>query len=206
MARFLVGLLCGAALCAGVVLVGGVSWLRSSSGCWGRCGDGTRCVDHHCLAAAPSHAPAAPVHAGRHHHRHSGDSPSAPPEITLHPGDEKMVAQGDSLGRAEHVDLTAAGDDGKELEQEDLDRVFHPSQPSIERCITDALGDIPLETGRVEVAFRVERSGQVSRARVTAPAILQRQGLTHCVRAVVDGLRFPASGGASVVTYPFELK
>jgi hypothetical protein len=35
---------------------------------------------------------------------------------------------------------------------------------------------------------------------------MQRNGLTRCIRGAVTGLRFPNSGGASVVTYPFELK
>jgi len=36
--------------------------------------------------------------------------------------------------------------------------------------------------------------------------LLQRNGLSKCVRGVVTGLHFPRSGGAMVVTYPFELK
>lgn len=202
MGRFLVGLLVGVGLCAGAA----VFWLGGPATCLGRCGSATRCVDRRCVAAEAPATPAPPAHAGRHHRRHGGgDSPAAPvPE--LHPGDEKMVAEGDALGRSQHVDLTENGDDGRELEQADLDQVFNPSQPRIERCITDALGELPLETGRVEVSLRVEHTGQVSRVRVLAPAILQRQGLTRCIRAIVDPLRFPVSGGASVVTYPFELK
>ena len=115
----------------------------------------------------------------------------------------QIIAPG---GRPEHIDLTAQGDDGKELSQEDLDRVFRPSEPAITRCITAALGDAPLETGKVEVGFRVEKTGEVSRVRVEAPALLQRNGLTKCVRSSVTALRFPRSGGANVVTYPFEIK
>jgi hypothetical protein len=116
-----------------------------------------------------------------------------------------MVAQGDALGRPQRIDLTQTGDDGRELSQDDLDRVVHAAEPAILRCITTAVGDAPLD-GKVELGLRVEESGQVSRVRVEAPALLQRQGLTRCIRAVVTPLRFPASGGASVVTYPFELK
>lgn len=201
MGRFLVGIVCGAALLAAGALV----YTRGSDGCFGRCGAGTECRDHTCLAeAAP--APGRPIVTRHHRHHGGGDSPAAPPPPQLHPGDEKMVAEGDGLGRPEHIDLTAQGDDGRELQQEDLDGVFNPAQPAIERCITDALGDLPLETGKVIVGLRVERAGRVSRVRVEAPAVLQRHGLTRCIRGVVDPLHFPASGGASVVTYPFELK
>ena len=96
--------------------------------------------------------------------------------------------------------------EGRELEQEDLDAVFRPLQPAISRCITDAVGDYPLESGKIEVAFRVERTGQVRKVRITAPQLLMRRGFVGCVRPIVTGLRFPASGGANVVTYPFSLQ
>jgi len=199
MARVLVGVLLGAAL-----IVGGVLAYTRGDGCLGRCAEGTRCADHRCVAAVePSRAPAPVTKEPRRRRRHDGNSPAAP-EVKLEPGDEKPVAQGDALGRPERIDLSQP--DGRELSQDDLDAVFHPAQPRIERCITDALGDAPLETGRVEVGLRVERSGDVKRVRVEAPQLLQRRGLTRCVRGVIASLRFPASGGASVVTYPFELK
>ena len=68
------------------------------------------------------------------------------------------------------------------------------------------MGDYPLESGRIEVAFRVERSGAVHKVRITAPQLLMRRGFTGCVRPIVTGLRFPSSGGANVVTYPFALQ
>ena len=94
----------------------------------------------------------------------------------------------------------------RELQQEDLDAVFRPAQSAISRCITDAVGDYPLESGKIEVAFRVERTGAVRKVRITAPQLLMRRGFTACVRPIVTGLHFPASGGANVVTYPFSLQ
>jgi hypothetical protein len=198
MVRFLVGVLLGAGLLAGVAYV----WMRGADACLGRCGEGTRCDNHRCVATLASAA--VPAKELKRRRRHASGEPSAPAEVQLRPGDEKMVAQGDALGRPEHIDLTLP--DARELSQDDLDRVFRPSEPEILRCISDALGDAPLETGRVEVGLRVDRSGQVSRVRVEAPQLLQRNGLTRCVRGIVTALRFPASGGATVVTYPFELK
>jgi hypothetical protein len=117
-----------------------------------------------------------------------------------------MVTEGDALGRPERIDLSRGGDDGKELSQDDLDRIFARSRGDISNCIGDAIGDAPLDTGKVEVAFRVERSGSVSRVRVSAPQLLMRKGLTRCVRPIVAGLAFPRTGGASVVTYPFHIQ
>jgi hypothetical protein len=196
MPKILIGVLVGVVLAAG----GAWLWLRGDA-CLGRCGAGTICQKERCVAQVAAAAPVAKEKVKRT--RRSGDSPAAP-EIKLQPGDEKMVAQGDALGRPEHIDLSEP--DARELSQEDLDQGFRGANSSIERCITDSLGDAPLESGRVEVGFRVEKSGQVSRVRVEAPALLQRQGLTKCIRGAVASLRFPSSGGSSVVTYPFELK
>ena len=196
--RFALGILVGGAL------VVGAGWLYMHKGkdCLGRCGSGTRCFDGRCIAAGPATTVATapkPTHRRRHHG-------GAAPELKLAPGDERSTTAGDSLGRAEHVDLTQAGDDGRELEQEDLDAVFRPAQAAISRCITDAVGDYPLDSGKIEVAFRVERSGAVRKVRVTAPQLLMRRGFYGCVRPIVTGLHFPASGGANVVTYPFSLQ
>jgi len=197
----LLGIVVGAALAAG----GGWLYLQRAKDCVGRCGDGTRCFNGHCIAAPPPTTVASAAAPKKRKH-HGGGAGGAQPELKLEPGDEHVATVGDSLGRAEHVDLSQGGDDGRELQQEDLDAVFRPAQSAISRCITDAVGDYPLEAGKIEVAFRVERTGQVRKVRITAPQLLMRRGFVGCVRPTVTGLHFPASGGANVVTYPFSLQ
>ncbi len=203
MIRTVFGVILGVALAAG----GGWLYLQKAKDCVGRCGDGTRCFNGRCIASAPPTTVAtAPTPKKRKRRSGSNSIGAAQPELKLEPGDERIATAGDSLGRAEHVDLTQSGDDGRELSPEDLDAVFRPAQSAISRCITDAVGDYPLESGKIEVAFRVERSGQVRKLRVTAPQLLMRRGFVSCVRPIVTGLRFPSSGGANVVTYPFALQ
>jgi hypothetical protein len=198
--RVIFGALAGIGLC----LTLGALWLAREP-CGGRCGPTTRCEAHRCVVAPAAVAPPEKTKERRRRAHRPGE-PAAAAEVQLQPGDDQMLAAGDALGRPEHVDLTRPGDDGRELTDEDLERLFRPSEPAISRCITDALGDAPLETGKVEVGLRVEASGAVSRVRIQAPSLLVRHGLLRCVRAAVGALRFPASGGANVVTYPFELK
>jgi hypothetical protein len=195
--RFLLGLLAGAGLLAAIAFV----WTSRMDACFGRCGTGTKCSDHRCLAAAePAPAPAKEPKRRRRHET------GGAPEIQLRPGDEKMVTQGDALGRSQRIDMTKDGEDGRELTDDDTDRVFRAGEAAILRCITDAVGDAPLESGKIIVGARVESSGNVSKVRVEAPQLLQRNGLYACVRGAVTGLRFPSSGGASVVTHDYELK
>jgi len=200
--RIFFGVVIGVALAAG----GGWLYLQRAHDCVGRCGDGTRCFNGRCIGAAPPTTVAsAPTPKKRKRHGAGGGAPGQP-ELKLEPGDDRSQTSGDSLGRAEHIDLTQAGDDGKELQQEDLDAVFRPAQSAISRCITDAVGDYPLESGKIEVGFRVEKTGQVRKVRITAPQLLMRRGFVACVRPVVTALHFPSSGGANVVTYPFALQ
>ena len=202
MLRIVAGVLLGLVL----AVAGGYVWLHESRDCLGRCGDGTRCEQARCIAATTVAAAPPKETPHRRKRRGAGGNGPAAPELKLSPGDDRMTASGDALGRPEHIDLTQAGDDGRELSQDDLDAAFRPAQSQISRCITDAVGDYPLDAGKVEVAFRVERSGAVKKLRVEAPQLLMRRGLYGCVRPIVTGLRFPASGGANVVTYPFALQ
>ena len=94
----------------------------------------------------------------------------------------------------------------EELTQEEIDDRFRARQDAILDCIDKARPDpntfVP---GRVNIQFRIQRTGQIRGVRVEAPAILQEGGLYGCVKDVVLGLRYPPSGGSQVVTYPFEL-
>jgi hypothetical protein len=193
----------------GLALASGASWLylQKSKDCLSRCGNGTHCFNGRCIATGPATSVSnAPIPARGKRKRHGGPGgEGAQPELKLSPGDERISNAGDALGRPEHIDLSEGGSE-RELTQDDLDAVFRPAQAQISRCITDAVGDYPLETGKVEVAFRVERSGAVKKVRLEAPQLLMRRGLYNCVRPIVLGLRFPASGGANVVTYPFALQ
>jgi hypothetical protein len=130
-----------------------------------------------------------------------------PEPVKLSPADLKMVGQGDDLSRPDVVHMDLADEkEARELTQDDIDATFRAQESAILECISSARPDpdsyVP---GRVTVKFRIQRAGSVRGVRVDAPAVLQRGGLYNCVKKVVGGLRFPASGGSQVVTYPFSL-
>src|SRR5207248_6668595 len=100
MPRFLLGLLAGAGLLAAIAFV----WTTRMDACFGRCGSGTKCADHRCIAAAEP-APVATGKEPKRRRRHAPGDPLAPPEVQLRPGDEKMIAQGDALGRPQRIDF-----------------------------------------------------------------------------------------------------
>jgi hypothetical protein len=141
--------------------------------------------------------------------RPSGPASDGEPEpVKLSAADLKIVAQGDDLSRPDVIHLGDATDDSgsRELGQDDIDARFRAKEAAILECISRARPDedtyVP---GRITVRFRIQRTGNVRGVRVEAPAILQRGGLTGCIKGAVGSLRFPPSNGSQVVSYPFSL-
>jgi hypothetical protein len=135
------------------------------------------------------------------------EEPEPEPAIKLSAADLKSVSQGDDLGRPDVVHLDMGNDKQlPELDQEDIDGRFRPKEEAILECISRARPDAEVYVpGLVNVKFRIQRAGTVRGVRVEAPAVLHRGGLLGCVKGVVGGLRFPASGSSQIVTYPFRL-
>jgi hypothetical protein len=130
-----------------------------------------------------------------------------PEPIKLSAADRKMVAQGDSLSGSDvmRLDMSETSN-ARELTQDDIDEGFRAREEDILGCISrsrpDAEAYIP---GLVNVKFRIQKTGTVRGVRVEAPAILQKGGIYGCVKGIVEGIRFPASGSSQIVTYPFRL-
>jgi hypothetical protein len=130
-----------------------------------------------------------------------------PEPVKLSPSDLRTVAQGDDLSRPDVIKMDL-GDtrETRELTQDDIDARFRSEESAILECIVQARPDqesyVP---GRVTVKFRIQRAGTVRGVRVEAPAILQKGGLYGCIKKVVGPMRFPASGGSQIVSYPFTL-
>jgi hypothetical protein len=133
--------------------------------------------------------------------------PEEPEPLKLSAADLKIVGQGDDLSRPDVVHLDMSDDSGsRELSQDDIDARFRAKEDDILRCIQRARPDeetwVP---GRVTVKFRIQRAGTVRGVRVEAPSILQKGGLYGCIKSIVGGIRYPASAGSQVITYPFSL-
>jgi hypothetical protein len=129
-----------------------------------------------------------------------------PEPVKLRAADLKMIWQGEDLSRAETMRLDMSNDGGHELSQDEIDARFRTREDAVLNCIARARPDedtfVP---GRVNVKFRIQRTGAVKGVQVEAPVILHKGGLTGCIKGVVGALRFPASNANQVITYPFSL-
>jgi hypothetical protein len=135
------------------------------------------------------------------------DPEPEPEPVKLSAADLRTVGQGDDLSRPDVIKMDLGDErETRELTQDDIDAKFRGEEGAILECIMSARPDqetyVP---GRVTVKFRIQRQGTVRGVRVEAPAILQKGGLYGCIKRVVGGLRFPASGGSQIVSYPFSL-
>ncbi len=130
-----------------------------------------------------------------------------PEPIKLRAADLKMVWQGEDLSRADNMTVDFSKDDGgRELSQNEIDARFRTKEDAVVGCVTRAHPDkYTYVPGRVTVRFRIQRTGTVKGVQVEAPVILHRGGLIGCIKGVVGSLRFPASNGSQVISYPFSL-
>ena len=130
-----------------------------------------------------------------------------PEPVKLRAADLKMVWQGEDLSRPENMRLDFSSDAvGHELSQDEIDARFRTKEDGVLGCVARARPDeYTFVPGRVSVRFRIQRTGTVKGVQVEAPVILQKGGLTSCIKGVVGSLRFPASNMSQVITYPFSL-
>lgn len=133
--------------------------------------------------------------------------PDPDPPIKLSAADKKIVGQGEDLSRPDVVRMDLGSESNlPELTQDDIDARFRAQEEPILDCITRSRPDPELYVpGTVTVKFRIQRAGTVRGVRVDAPAILQKGGIYNCIRGLVERLRFPASDGSQIVSYPFRL-
>jgi hypothetical protein len=132
--------------------------------------------------------------------------PVEPEPIKLRPADLKIVWQGEDLSRPETQRLDFSNEGERELSQDEIDARFRAKEDAVLGCISRARPDedtyVP---GRVTVRFRIHRTGAVKGVQVEAPVILHKGGLLGCIKGVMGGLKFPASGSSQVISYPFSL-
>jgi hypothetical protein len=176
--------------------------------CLGRCGEGTRCERGACRAIPETPAP--PSRARFRHARRpkrSAGSGDVAPTRRPSAAELAIVTSGPPLKTTDVLDLAQQErGPGRELSAEEVTPRFRRLDPGIVACIDRARGAWDIDRGKVEISFRIERSGRVDRVRVSAPAVMQRAGLTECVRPLVQGLRFPETARALVMSFPYALE
>ena len=183
--------------------------------CLSRCGEGTECNGAVCVARVVPKPTVKQKRKKRKRWRRKrkkasgsiSENPTETKELrTPGPAELKAQARGPSLSGTEVIAAGDISEGAKELSQAQVDARFNALRGRIVACIDRARGDWDIRQGEVKVAFRLERTGKVSRVKVTAPAVMQRGDIYGCIKPLVTGLRFPPSGRTLVMSYPFSLR
>ena len=124
--------------------------------------------------------------------------------VQLSAADRKMVWRGPAVAKSKQaVDFQSAGE-SRSLTQGEINGGIGPGQNKLGRCIADARGQAEL-AAKITLKFLVAGQGRATKVRVRAPSYLLKHGLYECASRAVKSMRFPATGGETVVTLPFDL-
>jgi hypothetical protein len=126
-------------------------------------------------------------------------------DLVLSAADRALEWRGDAVALPPRtIDLGGAGDDGRPLDDGEIQGAVGRGARAMVDCVAGAAGGAPL-VATITVSMLVGGDGAVQKLRVRAPRYLHEHGLLACARGAARGLPFPATGAPTVVTVPFVL-
>jgi hypothetical protein len=128
----------------------------------------------------------------------------SPPPVVLTVAERRPVWRGAEVALPPARHDFDGERDGRPLSEQEIAEAVQAQSKGIVDCMISAAGQAELRA-TVTVKLLVKGDGQVSRHRVHAPLYLFEHGLAPCVERAVARLRFPATGGFTLVTAPFQL-
>ena len=133
------------------------------------------------------------------------EGPADDQTTELSEAQRRLVWRGDKVALpSREVDYASGEAEARSLSSGEINQVIKSkSQPVID-CIEEARGNALLKSA-VTFELLVDGSGNVARSRVRAPAYLFERGFARCAKDAVRKLRFPATGGHTIVTAPYDL-
>jgi hypothetical protein len=119
--------------------------------------------------------------------------------------DRALVWKGDTVALPPRQLDMAEASESRPLDSGEINSVLRAQSAPMIDCIAQARGEAELDA-RIQVEMLVNGQGQPTKMRVRAPAYLFAHGLHACARKAMLGLRFPATGGNTVVSAPYDLR
>lgn len=124
--------------------------------------------------------------------------------IVLTDADKKLEWRGDAVAQPPRTLDLGAGDDGRPLDDGEIQGGIAQGSGPVIACIKDATAGAEL-SAEVTLQMLVGGDGRVGKLRVRAPAWLHAHGLLACARKAARSFPFPGTGLPTVVTAPFHL-
>ena len=124
---------------------------------------------------------------------------------TLTEADRALVWKGDTVALPPRQIDMSSDSESRPLDSGEINSVLRAHSGPMIDCIAEARGEAELDA-RIQVEMLVNGDGQATKMRVRAPAYLFAHGFHACARKAMLGLRFPATGGHTVVSAPYDLR
>jgi hypothetical protein len=125
--------------------------------------------------------------------------------VELTAAQRQLAWKGDSVSLPPRNIDFSGGDDARSLDQSEINEGIASGRRAVVGCIAEARGNAEL-VATITVKFLVDRGGRVTKIAIQAPAYLHENGVDPCIRRAVRAMSFPATGAATVVTVPFDLR
>jgi len=131
-----------------------------------------------------------------------GGEETAPPQLVqLSAADRALEWRGDDTSPSKQsVDMNS-NSEARTLENGEISNVISSQSGGVQSCVMKAASNTDL-AGTITVKMVVEGNGKPSRSRMQAPRYMFSQGVLGCVQGAVRGMKFPATGMATLVTLP----
>lgn len=126
------------------------------------------------------------------------------PVPVLTEADRRLETRGDDVTLPPtKVDMGGAGE-ARPLDDGEINATINSQAGGVRDCVVAGATNTDLRA-TITVKLVVDGTGRVTRSRLSAPHYLFEKGLLGCVQRALGKMKFPATGGATVVTLPVSL-
>jgi hypothetical protein len=127
-----------------------------------------------------------------------------PPPLTA--ADRVLEWRGDDVTLPpQTLDMAGGAGEARPLDDGEINTTVNSQTGSVKDCVVQGATGTDLRA-TITVKLVVDGHGRVTRSRVQAPHYLLEHGLLGCIQRALGRIHFPATGGATQVTIPVELR
>jgi hypothetical protein len=131
--------------------------------------------------------------------------PGEAPAPELSDRDRQLAWRGPAVELPPRTVSFTGGQERRPLSPDEINDGVRTNADAVSTCIKEARGAAPLAS-TVTVEFLVDERGRATTVRTHAATYLLQRGLLPCAQRAVRGMRFRATGAATVVKVPFTLR
>lgn len=130
------------------------------------------------------------------------DDPAPAPALTA--ADRALEWRGDEVALPPRTVDMSGGGEPRSLDDAEIQQTIHGQAGGVRDCVVQGATGTDL-SATITAQLLVDGHGRVTRSRIHAPHYLFEHGLLGCAQRALARIRFPAAGGATIVTLPIHL-